>query len=591
MKPRIKQFNSVWMVGAVAMASVGLTSSNAEACGGFFCNNQDPTIQTGENILFSVDDDNIRAYVQVFYDGPADDFAWIIPVASNPDVGVGTDAVFTQLGILTRPSFQVKEEIDDSCWEVDGLMNQMIDEEALFAGDEGGGSEGGEGGGGEYVNVLAEGDAGPYNYVTLESNNSDILVAWLNENDYAQPPSALPLIEHYVANEMLFVAVKLQPGKDVGDIAPIVLDFKEQNPCVPLVLTSVAASTDMPVRVYLLGKERAIPTNWLHVTINEKKLDWWSLQNTWWGGGNLESYENTLLEAIAEADGHAFTTEFAGSSDLLKKAITTSQYNNVDELLEYTNAMDFMGGIQDFFSGNTQLLNILRIHMPAPDGVSEQDFYNSPWSYEEQYTALNVDLDALYTALIDVIVTPMIEAEEMFKSQPYLTSLYTKVAIENMDRDPIFEFQKGEDISNVHKATFKMTCDNGAVSYYMELENGDTFVPETPNWVNLPENSVTPDDVSELPGAERIELFGHNMEPRIVPSEYAEYVDDQLDMTPSENVDIPESTVALTLGDSSRAATGQGCSATGSESGSTHLAMVLLVMGLVVLRRREISQG
>ena len=144
MKPWIKQLNSVWMVGAVALASVGLTSSNAEACGGFFCNNQNPTIQTGERILFSVDGDNIRAYVQVFYDGPADDFAWIIPVASNPDVGVGTDAVFTQLGISTRPQFQVTEEIDASCYDL-GFMSQG-DEFASFDGGtaESGGAEGGD---------------------------------------------------------------------------------------------------------------------------------------------------------------------------------------------------------------------------------------------------------------------------------------------------------------------------------------------------------------------------------------------------------------------------------------------------------------
>ena len=48
-----------------------------------------------ERILFTVDDDAIRAYVQVYYDGPADDFAWVVPVATVPEVGVGTDEVFT----------------------------------------------------------------------------------------------------------------------------------------------------------------------------------------------------------------------------------------------------------------------------------------------------------------------------------------------------------------------------------------------------------------------------------------------------------------------------------------------------------------
>ena len=42
------------------------------------------------------------------------------------------------------------------------------------------------------MNVLAEGKTGPYNYTVVESNNSDLLVAWLNENDYEQPPKPFP---------------------------------------------------------------------------------------------------------------------------------------------------------------------------------------------------------------------------------------------------------------------------------------------------------------------------------------------------------------------------------------------------------------
>ena len=125
-----------------------------------------------------------------------------------------------------------------------------------------------------------------------------------------------------------------QPAK-TWDIAPIILDFQEQSPCVPLVLTQVAASPDMPVKAYVLGKERAVPTNWLHVTVNEKKLDWFSLQNNWWGGENLEdSYHTTLIDAIAEAEGHAFTTEFAGDSKIMDKQLDNGQYDNASQLLE-----------------------------------------------------------------------------------------------------------------------------------------------------------------------------------------------------------------------------------------------------------------
>jgi hypothetical protein len=590
-----KMLKSSGLAAAAALLSFGLGTPEAQACGGFFCNNTNPTVQTGERILFSVEDENIRAYVQVYYDGPADDFAWIIPVASNPDVGVGTDEVFTRLDQLTSPRFEIEMNIADECYD-QGIGYFGYDSVSEAAPNSGGGDEGGEGGG-EYVNVIAQGDAGPYNYTTLESNNSDLLVAWLNENDYAQPPEALPLIEHYVANEMLFVAVKLQPAKDVGDIAPIILDFQEQSPCVPLVLTQVAASPDMPVKAYVLGKERAVPTNWLHVTVNEKKLDWFSLQNNWWAGENLEdSYHTTLIDAIAEAEGHAFTTEFAGDAKIMDKQLDNGQYDNVSQLLELEDPADFVMALQNYFTGSTQLLNILRTHIPVPEGYSEQDFYNWPEGYSAEYAAMDVDLEALYNELIEVIVTPIQEAQDMFDKHPYLTRLYSRVGIDSMDRDPIFDFQAGEDVSNQHKAIFTMTCGAEGMTYEMELENGETFIPTNlPSWWNIDETAnggSAAEDIAALPAAERIELFTPGAAPRTVERDDAAYVDEQLDILPSEQVEVPgadlvEDVNLTTTGTNIRSG---GCS-TGA-AGQNNLGwMMLLMVGLASLRRTVVNRS
>ena len=403
----------------------------ASACGGFFCNNNTPTVQTGERILFTVEEESIRAYVQVYYDGPADDFAWVVPVATVPEVGVGTDEVFTRLDQLTSPIFEVNYEVDDACYGSDsdfgiGLAGGVFAESATAA-DDGG------------VTVLAQGKTGPYNYQVVDSNDADILVAWLNENGYEQPPEALPLIQHYVAKEMKFVAVKLLPNKDAGDIAPIILDFEEQGPCIPLILTSVAAQEDMPVKAYVLGEKRAVPTNWLHVGVNLKKLDWFAMENTWWnpGLGNLDSsYENLLIQAIGEAEGHAFTTEYAGTSSIMENQLDFGQYDNVEDLLSYEDPADFVMALQNYFSGSNQLLNLLQQYIPSPDNIDEQSFYNCPECHKEAYDALEVDLEALYAELIEVIVKPVQEAQEMFDRFPYLTRLYSRVSLDAMDRDP-----------------------------------------------------------------------------------------------------------------------------------------------------------
>lgn len=577
--------------------SFGTSIPEAKACGGFFCNpglfNGQPTIQTGERILFTVDDDNIRAYVQVYFDGPAADFAWIVPVATVPDVGVGTDQVFTVLENMTRPQFQVDFEVADNC----SFYPSTIWENEW---SEGGGEEGefpAEGDAG-YVNVLAEGKAGPYNYEIVESNNSEILVAWLNENDYEQPPEALPLIEHYVAKEMKFVAVKLQPGKTTGDIAPIILDFQEQSPCIPLVLTSVAAEENMPVKAYVLGGKRSVPTNWLHVTVNQKKLDWFSLDGDFggMGFGNLgSSYENVLMEAIEEAEGHAFTTEYAGPSSVMNNQLNAGQYDNVSTLQEIESPADFVNSLGQFFAGSNQLLSILQQFIPLPEGYTELDFYNNPLFYVEEYEAINPDLDALYNAIIDAIVTPVLEAQEMFDQFPYLTRLYSRVPLKAMDRDPIFDFQDIGDVPRLRKATFHMTCEDGGKSFYMELENGETFVPTnypTGVWEGFdPEENLYNAgsvNVEELPAADTIVVYAPGKEPRRINADDAAYVDDQLQTTPPEDVDVPEFVEEVPEGGAPVSTQGnnvrEGCSSTGLHTLFPLLG--LLVLALSVRRRR-----
>ena len=574
-----------------ALAGLLLAPGVASACGGFFCNNNTPTVQTGERILFTVEEDSIRAYVQVYYDGPADDFAWVVPVATVPEVGVGTDEVFTSLDQRTSPKFQIDYQIEEACYEQGGAGGV-----AELAFDSASGAPLASEEQSAKVTVLAEGKTGPYNYQIVDSNDAEALVAWLNENDYEQPPEALPLIQHYVAKEMKFVAVKLLPNKDAGDIAPIILDFQEQGPCIPLVLTSVAAQENMPVKAYVLGNKRAVPTNWLHVDVNLKKLDWFAMESSWWssgGFGNLNSnYENLLIEAIGEAEGHAFTTEYAGSSELMNNQLDFGQYNNVDNLLSIDHPADFVMALQNYFSGSNQLLNLLQKYIPAPEGVNEQDFYNWPENYFDEYDAIDVDLEAFYQELMDVIVKPVQEAQEMFDSFPYLTRLYSRVSVDAMDRDPVFAFEDGGDVSNVHKATFYLTCSGGSQDYYMELENGETFVPENAptDWYNIdPANNRYSNsrDLAAEPAAESIELYVPGEGAKAVSPDDVAYVEEQLTTKAPEDVEVPAfdaTSVPAEVVFNAASDDDGGCS-TGSESPMPWAVMVLLA-GVLGIRRR-----
>ncbi len=48
----------------------------ANACGGFFCDRDEPVDQAGESIVFAVDGEEVTAHIGITYKGSARDFAW-----------------------------------------------------------------------------------------------------------------------------------------------------------------------------------------------------------------------------------------------------------------------------------------------------------------------------------------------------------------------------------------------------------------------------------------------------------------------------------------------------------------------------------
>ena len=101
------------MLSLLLAASIATTP--AFACGGFFCNRDEPVDQSGETIVFEVDetDDKVTMHVQVEYEGPAEAFAWVVPAKGVPELFRSHNALFTTLRNLTLPSFGVRNDNSD----------------------------------------------------------------------------------------------------------------------------------------------------------------------------------------------------------------------------------------------------------------------------------------------------------------------------------------------------------------------------------------------------------------------------------------------------------------------------------------------
>lgn len=450
--------------GATALTTAALLSAptEASACGGFFCNRQ-AIDQSGERILYAYNDDGtITTVVQIFYSGPSETFAWILPVPAEPTVDVGTDALFTALEGATAPRFELDYRTVGTCrsdpycsyWDEDTAYERGGAAMDAAARDAGAAPA-------PEVDVRLRANVGPYDVAVLAAGSGDALRTWLADNDYEIPEAAGAELDHYVALSHFFVALKLQKDRSAGEIQPIVLRSANDEPCIPIRLTRIATVPDMPVTAYFLADRRARPLNYMLVNPDLDDSGLWLGRTT---------YAAAVTRAVDDLGGHAFATDYAGAVPSLSLEMPA-----IEDLRSITDPAELLRSLQSRgFTGDSQLLGILLRFIPPPEGWDAQTFYNciiQGWCRDAEVdahlAALAFDPSGLVDALNTAILDPRREAQAMLDSHAHLTRLFTTLSAEEMTEDPMFVLSSelAQEVSNVHRATLRTDCAPGYFSW------------------------------------------------------------------------------------------------------------------------------
>ncbi len=215
---------------------VGLLPGAASACGGFFCG-ATPVDQQAERILFVQEDEyTVRSIVEIQYQGDPENFAWVVPVPSVPELDTFSPQALQALDLATEPFYiPAWQCTDDLVVDTDGGPPRADS---------------------VTVDVLDRRLVGPFETATIESRDPDALVEWLRINDFRVPEQMEPFIGLYVNEGLKFLAMKLQPGRRVDSIRPISMRYFARSPAVPLRLTAIAALPEMGVKVWVLADRR-----------------------------------------------------------------------------------------------------------------------------------------------------------------------------------------------------------------------------------------------------------------------------------------------------------------------------------------------
>jgi hypothetical protein len=436
-----------------ATFSLAAAPRPARACGGFFCDNVAPVVQSGERIVFAMDGTRVIAHIQIQYTGPAESFAWILPV--HPDMPapprVGTDTLFTMLDAVIGPQFQTTIETIGVC----------AGEDDRFLPTAAGGAFDNAGSGPTAtpepdVIVRFSGEVGPFDARVLSATSVGALFEWLQMNGYAFPDTTRDLLAPYVGESYDFLALKLLKNRDAGDLRPIVLEMDASHADIPIRLTQVAAIDDMGIIAHVLGTSRAVPLNYRHFEINEARIDWLA------GGSN---YPSVVTEAANETGGRGFVTDYAGSSDVLRGALwnegndaAAASLGERSDLLDFLTTLSQIGLLGD---PAVQALLEEKVDLSETEVAGgAMEVFTCPFCFDPgQLAGARFDAAELADLIEEAAVRPLREANALFADFPYLTRLYTTMSPLEMTEDPVFGVNADMgDQSNVHTATLRVLC-------------------------------------------------------------------------------------------------------------------------------------
>lgn len=551
------------------VASLSMQPKPAQACGGLFCSASAPVNQAAERIIFSKNaDGTVTAVVQIQYQGPSEEFAWVLPVPGIPDVTVSSDLAFTRLQLAGNPQYNLATVVEGECLE---SFNEGNRNAGGFGGAAGSGGSAGSGGGG--VNVLARGNVGPYDYVVIMPEGAfehvgDVMVEWLTNEGYdVVPPGGDPadisdLLGSYLEGGMNLIAFRLTKGNENGTIRPIRITYASDQPMIPIRPTAVAANDDMGVMVWVLGESRAVPVNYRSLELNEALIDWPR------SGSN---YNQVVVAAANEAGGQGFVTERAGESDALDNVVVTEFEREQWEQLQVNEPALLSEELlreSTRFSGWDGYLEVLEDFLPPED---LDLFMQCP---QCDNTLAPFDKEAFMNALASDVVAPMLETDELLASRPYVTRLYTTLSAPEMDVDPLFDFNADlTAVSNVHNATRVFEC-NPTIALSeapsrVELEDGRV--------VRLPPGGSWPFTVGDegAPPANKTVAQLTTSGPGTIVTDNSDAIDDTLDEHNAGVPKVQDPTVTMA----------GGCAAAPNPTGPLWW-LGLALAGLLVRRRR-----
>jgi Uncharacterized protein conserved in bacteria (DUF2330) len=278
-------FAAAFVASLAGIVCAGETE--ARACGGCFVPQVESTVVNDHRMVFAVSQKHTILWDQIEYSGDPKEFAWVLPVGRGTVVELSRDEWIAALDSTTQPQIlqpPPPSSGDDGC---DGVGCGSTTRSA-FAAD--------MGLAGPAVQVVSQSVVGPYETVTLRSEDAQALQSWLSDNGYAIPPGIEPVIAAYTAQGLDFIALKLRPGQGVRAMKPVRIVTPGADATLPLRMVAAGVGANVGLTLFVISEGRYRPQNFPEVTLDDSKLVWRNAENR-------SNYQELSLATMAAAPG------------------------------------------------------------------------------------------------------------------------------------------------------------------------------------------------------------------------------------------------------------------------------------------------
>ncbi|MEZ4297273.1 MAG: DUF2330 domain-containing protein [Polyangiaceae bacterium] len=302
---------SLALFAPLALAT-SLGSNSAEACGGCFVPPSENTVVSGHRMALSVSPKQTVLWDQIQYQGNPEDFSWVLPIKPGARIEAADPGWFEALEASTvteisAPPLQCNNGGGAfGCGDSGGFGTSLA----------AGGDFENEGGG---VTVVKQETVGPYDSVTLASEDANALTDWLEAHNYDIPEDVKPVIAAYVEDGFDFIALRLTPGNGVNLMSPVRVITEGASPVLPLRMVAAGTGAFTSVVLYVIGEGRWTTQNFPEVPVPYGSL-------VWDGETNESNYAELRGTALASNQGRSWISTYAKRNALFGYNYETDEY-------------------------------------------------------------------------------------------------------------------------------------------------------------------------------------------------------------------------------------------------------------------------